>query len=98
MTLARVLGPLTATTHHPALNGAKLLLVQPVSDTAQPQGRVVLVIDRLGAGVGDLVLVVEEGAVAAEALGFENPPVRSVIVGIAERVDVLAQEAITGVA
>ncbi len=79
MTIARVLGSVTSSIHHPALNGAKLLLVLPFGTS-----RAGLAVDGVGAGTGDTVLIVEEGAVAANYLGRTDPPVKSVVVGIVD--------------
>jgi ethanolamine utilization protein EutN len=98
MKLGKVIGTATSTIKHPALNSAKLLLVQPLNDTAKPSGRAELAIDGVSAGVGDTVLIVEEGAAAERLLGMSDPPVRTVIIGIVDVIDVLAVGGSAGVA
>ncbi len=55
-------------------------------------GRTHPAIDTVGAGIGDLVLVAEEGKAARERIGQKNVPIRTLIVGIVDAVDVLARE------
>ena len=69
MRLGRVLGNVVATVKHPALVGAKLLLVDFETPQGPLAGRPALVLDAVDAGVGDRVLVVDEGNAAAQVLG-----------------------------
>jgi len=87
VTLARVAGTVVATQKHRKFEGAKLLLVQPVTLEDTPRGVVLLAVDAVGAGVNDKVLVVIEGRAAAEAVGRRGTPVDAAIIGIVDRVD-----------
>ena len=91
MQLARVLGPLVATQKHPKLQGAKLLIVQPLSLDDTPRGTPLLTIDSVGAGVGDKVLIVIEGRAAGDALRRRAAPVDAAIVGIVDEVQLSAE-------
>ena len=86
MQLARVIGTLVATQKHAKLDGAKLLLVQPVTPDDQPRGTPLLTIDSVGAGVGERVLIVIEGRAAGDALRRKAAPVDAAIIGIVDRV------------
>ena len=88
MTLARVVGTVVATQKHRKFEGAKLLLVQPVTLDDTPRGVVLLAVDAVGAGVNEKVLVVIEGRAAAEAVGRTGTPVDAAIIGIVDRVDI----------
>lgn len=88
MTLARVVGTVVATQKHRQFEGAKLLLVQPVTLEDAPRGPALLAVDAVGAGIHERVLVVMEGRAAAEAVGRKGTPVDAAIVGIVDRVDV----------
>jgi ethanolamine utilization protein EutN len=88
MQLARVVGTVVATQKHPTFEGAKLLLVQPVTLDDQPRGAALLAIDSVGAGVHEKVLIVIEGRAAGEALGRKGAPVDAAIIGIVDSVDV----------
>ena len=64
MRLGRVIGSVVSTRKHEALEGAKLLLVQPLTAGDEPSGPPLLAIDAAQAGAGDKVLVVLEGRAA----------------------------------
>jgi ethanolamine utilization protein EutN len=91
MQIARVVGTVVATQKHRKFEGAKLLLVQPLNPDDSPRGPAMLAIDGVGAGVSEKVLVVIEGRAAGEALGRRAAPVDAAIVGIIDRVDVVAE-------
>lgn len=88
MILARVVGTVVATQKHPTFEGAKLLLVQPLTLDDQPRGTALLAVDSLGAGVDEKVLIVMEGRAAGEALGQKGAPVDAAVIGIVDTVDV----------
>jgi microcompartment protein CcmK/EutM len=87
MQLARVVGTVVATQKNPKLEGAKLMLVQPLSLDDRPRGTALLAIDSVGAGVGEKVLVVIEGKAAGQALGRKAAAVDAAIIGIVDAVD-----------
>jgi ethanolamine utilization protein EutN len=86
--IARVVGNVIATHKHRKFEGAKLMLVQPLTLDDQPRGPALLAVDAVGAGVHEKVLVVIEGRAANEALGKKGAPVDAAIVGIIDYVDV----------
>lgn len=86
MILGRVVGTVVATAKLRALEGHKLLLVHPVDPSGRPRGRSLLALDATQAGVGDLVLVLEEGNSSRMILGDSMAPVRSMVVGIVDQV------------
>ena len=88
MQLGRVIGTVVATKKHTKLEGAKLLLVQPLNADDTARGTVILAVDGVGAGVNEKVLVVVEGRAAGETLGKKGAPVDAAIVGIIDSVDV----------
>ena len=87
MFLARVTGDVVATVKHPYLAGRKLLLVTPEPTSGRPALPAVIAVDTVDAGVGDRVLVADEGNAAAQVLGMARGPVRTVIVGVVDAVD-----------
>ena len=87
MQLARVIGTVVATQKHRAFEGAKLLLVQPVTPDDVPRGVPLLAVDSVGAGVTERVLIVLEGRAAGEALGRKGAPVDAAVIGIVDSVD-----------
>ena len=90
MQIARVVGTVVATQKHPTFEGAKLLLVQPLTLEEIPRGAAILAVDGFGAGVHEKVLIVREGRAAGEALGRKLAPVDAAVVGIIDTVDVIA--------
>ena len=87
MFLARVTGEVVATIKHPHLAARKLLLVAPEPVPGRPVPASVIAVDTVDAGVGDRVLVADEGNTAAQVLGQPRGPVRTVIVGVVDHVD-----------
>ncbi len=89
MTLARVVGHVVATEKHAHYAGRKILVVQPVGPDGQPRGRSLLAVDGVQAGVGDTVIVVDEGGSARAVIGDDSATtIRTAICGIVDRVDI----------
>ena len=89
MFLARVVGEVVATTKHAALVGQRLMLVRQVDPAGAPAGRTTIALDTVDAGTGELVLVSDEGNAAAQVLRRARGPVRTLIVGVVDEVDVV---------
>lgn len=87
MKMCRVKGTVVSTVKQPAYLGLKLLVVQPLDEEGKEQGNSFLAVDRVQAGEGDLVLVNSEGSGARQMFRAQKLPIRSVIVGIIDRVD-----------
>jgi microcompartment protein CcmK/EutM len=88
MQIARVIGTVVSTQKHSKFEGAKLLLVQPLTADDTPRGTPLLAVDGVGAGIHEKVLIVLEGRAAGEALGKRWAPVDAAIVGIIDSVDI----------
>ena len=91
MTVGRVIGEVTATVKHEILENEKLLLVRAVKLDGSLHGAPLLALDRAQAGVGDTVLVLDEGNSARMILGASKAPMRTVVVGIVDRVHAPAE-------
>jgi ethanolamine utilization protein EutN len=87
MQICRVVGTVVATQKNRKLEGAKLLLVQPLTLDGEPRGVALIAVDSVGAGVGERVLVVIEGKAAGDALGRKAAAVDAAIVGIIDTVE-----------
>ena len=83
MQLARVIGNVVATRKDPALDGRKLLFVQPVTPSGDAFGEPLIAVDGVGVGVGEEVFFVK----GKEASFLFLPDVVPVDVGIVGRVD-----------
>ncbi len=90
MKLCRVIGPVVATAKHKTYLGRKLLAVQPLDEKGAAIGSSFLAVDDVQAGPGDVVLVMQEGNGVRQLLKQKDLPIRSLIVGIVERVVVSA--------
>lgn len=78
---------------NPRLEGAKLLLCQPVDLEDRPKGDVSFIaVDRVQAGEGDLVLVNKEGGGARLTLGDESSPVQAMVVAVVDDLHVDRRE------
>lgn len=89
MNLCRVLGTVVATEKLPVFLGRKILVVQPLDEAQAPLGKSYLAIDHTScAGKGDLVLVMNEGSGVRQVLQDKQAPIRSLIVGVVDAVDV----------
>jgi ethanolamine utilization protein EutN len=92
--LARVLGNVVATQKNERYQNARVMLCQPVTPTGEEWGATLLALDSVDAGVGDLVLVVQEGwSASTAATGEQGAAIDSAIVGVVDHVDLLADEA-----
>ena len=87
MFLAQVVGKIVATIKHKDLHGKKILMVRPLDLSLSPAGKTVLAVDSVDAGAGDVVLVADEGNAASQILKMERGPIRTVIVGVVDNID-----------
>ena len=87
MLIGRVIGNLVATQKNERLEGAKLLLVQPLALDGAAQGNAVLAIDGVDAGVGDRVLLVQEGKAAQMVLGRGVAAVDAAVIGVVDALE-----------
>lgn len=67
---------------HPSLDGWRLLIAQPIAPDGSEDGAPQIVIDNLGAGAGQRVLITSDGAEARALVGDERSPARWSVAGI----------------
>jgi ethanolamine utilization protein EutN len=84
MQLGRVIGHATATIKHPSMNGWRLALVQLLNAARQPEADPVVAADKLGSGIGDVVVLNSDGKAAREMIGDNKSPVRWFVIGISD--------------
>lgn len=85
MMLARVAGCVWATAKDESLEGKKLLLLQPVNAKGEPKGKMIVAVDAVGAGAGELVYYCRGREAATPWLPTEVPT-EATIVGIIDEV------------
>lgn len=88
MILGKVIGTVVSTVKHPEYKGLKLLVVQPVNGEGKPAGESFIAVDDVQAGVGDTVLAIREGNGARQIFKRTDFPIRAVIVGIVDDVNI----------
>jgi len=84
--LARVIGTIWATRKDEKMNGMKLQIVRPVDLKYQDKEGFFVAVDAVGAGVGEIVLVVQ-GSSARQTKLTENKPVDATIMAIVDKLD-----------
>lgn len=82
-----VRGEIYSTINHPFYDGKKLMVVERTREDGTPTGDYIIAVDRsVDSGVGDRVLVLDEGNSARQIVGSSDAPIRSIIVGIVDAV------------
>ena len=87
MILARITGSVVSTIHHGIVDGQKLLIAERLDEAGKPLGGYLIAMDAVGAGMGETVLILDEGTGARQILNDSNAPVRSIVVGIVDAVE-----------
>jgi microcompartment protein CcmK/EutM len=85
MFLGRIIGDVVSDHKIKDYEGLKMLIVQPIDPEGKAQGKTVLAVDNVHAGVGDTVLIMDEGGSARMLL--EEPDIftiRTVVAGIVD--------------
>ena len=88
MFIARVVGNVWATKKIEVLEKRRLLLVQPMEPkSGKSKGKVMMAVcDKIDAGIGDVVLIMDEGSSAKQVLGTDPRPVRTFVFAIIDQI------------
>ena len=87
MLLAKVRGNIVATQKNSYLKNQKLMIIRVVDLEGNFMGKQdVVAIDLIDSGIGDTVLVTQEGDAVSQILGHKNAPVHSIIVAIVDQI------------
>ena len=93
MIIARVIGNVVATQKNERYANARVMLCQPVTPEGAETGATLIALDAVDAGVGDVLLVVQEGwSASTTATGEPGAAIDSAIVGVVDRIDLLTEE------
>ncbi|MFL6227720.1 MAG: EutN/CcmL family microcompartment protein [Pyrinomonadaceae bacterium] len=93
MIIARVIGNVVATQKNERYAGGRVMLCQPLTPEGAETGVALLALDSVDAGIGDMVLVVQEGwGASTAATGKAGAAIDSAIVGVIDRIDLLKPE------
>ena len=93
MLLARVIGNVVATQKNERYANARVMLCQPISLTGEETGATLIALDSVDSGIGDTVLIVQEGWGASTAATKEaGAAIDSAIIGVVDYIDLLPEE------
>lgn len=87
--LANVIGTIWATRKHPAFEGKRFLLLQPVEQDGRPAGQPLAAVDTVGAGPGERVFYItaREAVIAVTGDVDHLTPVDAAVVGIVDQIE-----------
>ena len=88
MILGKIVGTVVSTMKLKIYEGYKILVVQPIQPDGGSKGSTFLAIDSVQAGPGDTVIVIDEGNSARQIIDNKTAPVRSVIAGVVDEVNI----------
>ena len=83
-----VRGEIVSTINHAFYDNRRLLIVDRVDEHGVASGGYIIAVAAVDAGVGEQVLVLDEGNGARQVLRDAKGPVRSVVVGVVDAVEV----------
>ena len=92
MFLAKVKGNIVSTQKNKHLVGHKLLITHPIDINGKLIGKNdVIALDNTDAGIGDTVIVVQEGDAVQQILGHNNSPVNTMIIAVVDNIEINEQ-------
>lgn len=87
MLLGKVVGTVVSTRKEPTLDGSKFLVVRGLDTEGKPTSTLVVAVDAVGAGVGEVVLYAS-GSSARQTEMTKDRPVDAVIMAIVDQLEV----------
>lgn len=88
MIVGRVAGTVVSTINHPIYDGRRLLMCDLLDAAGEDTGDYLICVDAVDAGYGETVLIIDEGNGARQVVGDPAGPIRAVIVGVVDEVNV----------
>jgi ethanolamine utilization protein EutN len=85
--IGQVAGEIVSTINHPDYDNRRLLVVDRLDPAGQKAGGYLIAVAVIEAGIGDRVLVLDEGTGARQILGNSQAPIRSIVVGVVDSID-----------
>ena len=86
MKIGRVSGNVVSTINHPFFDGRSLMICDLLDVNGEPDGYTIAV-DTVG--VGETVLIIDEGNSARQIFDLTTGPIRAVITGIVDSIDIV---------
>ncbi len=87
MIIGQVVGEIYSTINHEFYDSKKLLIVDRINPSGDVAGGYLIAVDSVDAGVGEKVLVIDEGNSARQVVNSDNAPIRSIIIGIIDEIE-----------
>ena len=88
MIVGKVRGTVFSTINHPFYDNRKLLLIDKIAPPGIEAKGYIIAVDSVDAGVGETVLVIDEGNSARQVVGDPEGPIRSIVVGIIDDIHI----------
>lgn len=87
MKLGRVVGTVVASYQAPVFDATRLLVCDLTAPDDTEVGGYLVCVDTVGAGAGETVLIIDEGNSARQIVEEGTAPIRSVIVGVVDEIE-----------
>lgn len=87
MIIGKITGTVVSTRKDEFLEGFKFYVIDEVDLNMNPTGKYIIAVDIVGAGIGEVVLVVQ-GSSARQSTITENKPVDAVVIAIIDAIEV----------
>jgi len=88
MILGRVCGAIHSTINHEFYDNKRLLIVDRLNTDGSPTGKYLIAVDSIDAGSGETVLIVDEGGSARQIIDDQTAPIRSIIIGVVDQINI----------
>ncbi|MBL8122820.1 MAG: EutN/CcmL family microcompartment protein [Blastocatellia bacterium] len=93
MLLARVIGNVVATQKNQRYEGSRVMLCRQITPEGEDMDYTCLALDSVDSGVGDLVVIVQEGwSASTAATSRAGAAIDSAIVGVVDHIDLLPSQ------
>ena len=90
MLIARVIGNVVATQKNQRYEGARVMMCRQVTPAGEDMDYTCLALDSVDSGIGDTVIIVQEGwGASTAATGTPGAAIDSSIVGVVDRIDLV---------
>lgn len=86
MILGIVTGEVVSTIKHPAYANRRVLLLDRIGADGKELGTYLVAIAAVDAGIGQTVLVIDEGNSARQVIDDPQAPIRSVVIGVVDEI------------
>ncbi len=95
MKVGRVVGTVVSTINSPVFENRRLLLCDLLGSDGEPSGRYLIAVDAVDAGAGEVVMLIDEGNSARQIVQQDPAPIRAVVVGVVDHMQVDGQSVIS---